>query len=63
LCGDFPNLRFRDVPTLKLSHIAICMATSPSKNDKPCTMWYDDVVVATIYIGPMFSGKVRQTKR
>lgn len=51
LTGDFPNLRLRSVETLKADRIKIGMYASKTQANK--TMWYDDVVAATSYIGPM----------
>ncbi len=51
LAGDFPNLRFRDVETLKPNNVIICVHSSSTHANK--TLWYDDVVAATAYIGPM----------
>jgi len=55
LVADFHNVRFRDVDTLKIDQIQLELHTqsNPSGVDKK---WYDNVVVATSYIGPMFSG-------
>ncbi len=50
LAGDFPNLRFRSVPTLKVNHVSLGSYSSQRHPNK--VMWYDDVVVATSYIGP-----------
>ena len=54
LIADFPNLRFRDVETLKIDHFGVtlhigCNTVRPNKK------WYDDIVAATSYIGPMVS--------
>jgi hypothetical protein len=55
LAGDFQNLRFRDVETLKVNILTI---GSFSSSRHPTTvMWYDDVVAATSYIGPMVREK------
>ena len=55
LAGDFQNLRFRDVETLKINILTI---GSYSSSKHPNTvMWYDDVVVGTSYIGPMVNVK------
>jgi hypothetical protein len=50
LAGDFPNLRLRSVEVLKANQVII-VAYSSSRHDN-VTLWYDDVVVATSYIGP-----------
>jgi hypothetical protein len=57
IIADFPNLRLRDTTDLKIDRVAISLhanggilATSKK--------WYDNVVVAKSYIGPMSSGAV-----
>ncbi len=50
LTGDFPGLRFRSVPTLKVNHVVL--GSYSSRRDANKTLWHDDVVVATSYIGP-----------
>jgi len=52
LIADFPNLRLRDDPNLKLNHAALDLHIGRNRireNKK----WYDDVVLATTYIGPI----------
>jgi hypothetical protein len=53
LIGDFPNLNIRSISTLKIdeAHIGLHAAHSERLNKK----WYDNVVIATQYIGPMAS--------
>src|SRR5262245_44863749 len=51
LIGDFPNMRFRDVATLKIDYLSIGGYISPNQA-RPNKLWYDDVVAATSYIGP-----------
>jgi hypothetical protein len=53
IAGDFPNLRLRDTASLKSNVIGINMSTLYDHPGKPNTMWFDDVVIATSYIGPM----------
>lgn len=52
LIADFPNLRLRDVTTLKINHAALDLHIhgNPRRENKK---WYDDAVIATSYIGPM----------
>jgi len=52
LIADFPNMRFRDVATLRMERIGIgiYMANNAIRQNKK---WYDDVVAATSYIGPL----------
>jgi hypothetical protein len=51
LVADFPNLRLRDVSTLKIDRfgIGLFIARNAARAN---TKWYDDVVGATSYIGP-----------
>jgi hypothetical protein len=51
LAGDFPNLRFREVEELKPNHVILLSYSSRVWPNQ--THWYDDVVAATSYIGPM----------
>ena len=53
LRADFPNRRLRDVEELKLTRAVITLSTLRQDVNKPVTMWFDDVVVARSYIGPM----------
>lgn len=53
LIADFPNLRLRDVDSLKANRVGYGISTMNKKDVKPITLWLDDVVVATSYIGPM----------
>jgi len=55
--GDFPNLRFRNVPTLKAGRIQLALYTENRRVQSDVTMWYDDVVAATSYIGPQANAK------
>lgn len=60
LAGDFTNLRFRDVETLKVNILTV---GSYSSSKHPNTvMWYDDIVVGTSYIGPMVREKAALAK-
>ncbi|MBA3883958.1 MAG: hypothetical protein H0X73_14925, partial [Chthoniobacterales bacterium] len=51
LVGDFPNLNMRSISTLKMdkAHIKLHAKHSERVNKK----WYDNVVIATKYIGPI----------
>jgi hypothetical protein len=51
LIADFPHLRLRDADTLKINHagIGLHIKSSPARAKRK---WYDDVVIATSYIGP-----------
>jgi hypothetical protein len=52
LAGDFPNLRLRDVDSLKIDRFGLSfhIGSNPAGETKK---WYDNVVAATAYIGPM----------
>ena len=53
LISDFPNLNIRSIGTLKMdeAHIGLHAIHSERVNKK----WYDNVVIATQYVGPMAS--------
>jgi hypothetical protein len=56
LIADFPNFRFRDVEDLKIDTVGIGLYLHPNElreNKK----WFDDVVAATSYIGPIAKPK------
>jgi len=54
LIADWQNIRFRDVSTVKIDQIQLENGgqRSSQQNDK----WYDNLVIATSYIGPMATG-------
>jgi hypothetical protein len=56
LLADWQNIRFRDTSTLKIDQINLSNGgkSSTQQNDK----WYDNLVVATSYIGPVSTGAV-----
>lgn len=49
--ADFPNLELRTIPTLQIDRFGLSMhaRSSPTQTRK----WFDNVVAATAYIGPM----------
>lgn len=49
--ADFPNLRLRDVDTLKINRFGVGLFIAKN-TARANTKWYDDVVAATSYIGP-----------
>jgi hypothetical protein len=49
---DFPNLRLRDVDTLKIDHFELDFHAGNNPSGPP-KKWYDAVVAAKRYIGPM----------
>lgn len=51
LIADFPNLRLRDTDTLKINWAAIDLHIG-SNTIRTNRKYYDDVVIATSYIGP-----------
>jgi hypothetical protein len=52
LSGDFMNLRLRDIASLKIDRFGLSfhIHSNPSGESKK---WYDNVVAATSYIGPL----------
>lgn len=52
LIADFPNLRLRDIDSLKIDRfgIELHIGSNTARENKK---WFDDVVAATSYIGPM----------
>ena len=54
LIADHPGLRFRTVNDIKARYIAL--STYSSGYVAGQTLWYDDIVIAKSYIGPMKTG-------
>lgn len=52
LVADFGNLRFRDVATLTINRFGLSFHIKSNPNGI-ARKWYDDVVAATSYIGPV----------
>jgi hypothetical protein len=50
--ADFGNLRFRDVDALKIDRFGLSFHIGSNPNGET-KKWYDNVVAATSYIGPM----------
>jgi len=50
LRGDFPNLRLRSTDALKINNVHLSTYSSRVRPNQ--TLWYDDIVIATSYIGP-----------
>ncbi len=48
---DFPNLRLRDVAALKIDRVALEFHFR--SNPRETFIYYDNVVAATEYIGPL----------
>jgi hypothetical protein len=55
LIADFPNLRLRDIDTLKIDRFGVSSHIKSNTNNETY-MYYDNVVAATSYIGPRSSG-------
>jgi hypothetical protein len=56
LVMDFPNLRLRDVASLTIDRFALCFHIGSNPNGQS-KKWYDNVVAATSYIGPLLPVK------
>ena len=54
LVADFPNVRLRDVSSLKIDKVALDLYIK-SNTIRANTKWYDNVVIARSYIGPVSS--------
>ena len=52
LIADFPNFRLRDVESLKIDVFGIALFMRPN-NVRANKKWFDDLVAATSYIGPI----------
>jgi hypothetical protein len=52
LVMDFPNLRLRDVASLTIDRFSLCFHIGSNPNGES-KKWYDNVVAAKSYIGPM----------
>jgi hypothetical protein len=52
LVMDFPNLRLRDVANLTIDRFSLCFHIGSNPNGES-KKWYDNVVAAKAYIGPM----------
>jgi hypothetical protein len=57
LIADFQNVRLRDVSTLKIDAVELDMYVQ-AFSSTDTVKWYDNVVIATSYIGPMSSTTV-----
>ena len=52
LVADFPNLRLRDISSLKIDRFGLSFHIGSNPNGE-ARKWVDNVVVATSYIGPV----------
>ena len=59
LVADFPNMRLRDIDSLKIDYLTIGGYLNPNKV-RTNKLWFDDVVAATSYIGPQRSAGDRR---
>jgi hypothetical protein len=55
LIADFQNVRLRDANTLKIDKISLSLYIKANTVPTDAVKWYDNVVIATSYIGPMSS--------
>jgi len=55
LIADFQNLRLRDIPSLTIDRFSLSLHIG-SNTVSETRKWYDNVVAARSYIGPMFGG-------
>ena len=53
LIADFQNVRLRDVSTLMIDKVSLSLYIKANTVAADMVKWYDNVVVATSYIGPM----------
>jgi hypothetical protein len=60
LIADFQNVRLRDTNTLKIGQIQLELHAQ-SNTVRADRKWYDNLVVAKSYIGPMSSGSSPDT--
>jgi len=58
LIADFQNVRLRDVSTLKIDVVSLTLFIAANTAPTDALKWYDNVVIATSYIGPMSSATV-----
>jgi hypothetical protein len=55
LIADFQNVRLRDVDTLRIDKVDLDLYIKANTVPTDSVKWYDNVVIATSYIGPMSS--------
>ena len=55
LVADFQNLRLRDLDTLMIDTVELYLYIKANTVPADTVKWYDNVVIATSYIGPMSS--------
>lgn len=57
LLADHPNLRFRTVESVKARYVTL--STYTSRKEENNILWYDDIVVAIKYIGPIAGKNIK----
>ncbi len=62
LIADFPNFRLRDVESLKIDLFGVALFMRPN-NIRANKKWFDDIVAATSYIGPIVEEKKESAAR
>jgi hypothetical protein len=62
LIADWQNLRFRDTSTLKIDRVELVLG-APQNTDGADRVWFDNLAIATGYIGPMAGTGVPETPR
>ena len=58
LVADHSNIRFRSVESLKARYVTLSTYTSSIEENN--ILWYDDIVVATQYIGPVAESGIKR---
>jgi hypothetical protein len=53
LIADFQNVRLRDANTLKIDKVSLSLYIKANTVPTDAVKWYDNVVIATSYIGPI----------
>jgi hypothetical protein len=54
LLADFQNLTLREIETLTIDRFGLSLHTGSNPSGET-RKWYDSVVAATSYVGPVFS--------
>jgi hypothetical protein len=61
LVADFQNMRFRDVDSIKINRFNLSLHSGSNPNSET-RKWYDNVVAAKSYIGPLFTSVSQRTQ-
>ena len=59
LTADLPDLNFRSIPSLKIDNASVILGAN--QTTQITTKWYDNIVMAKSYIGPMASASPTPT--